>query len=486
MTRRKREKTPGPEEGRQEPPEGPSTPISEEFDEGFGSVWDSVSRKPVGIEALDLTHSYVQYLQSEETSDAQNEEKQLVSLDKTSSHLWRKPEGVEAPVDIDGQIQRCLERIGEGIMPQLFESRLIKLEKDRLEIQITKRNEDPFLSPEVRKRVSTLEQLWDIIRRSGDKDKQLVNIEAVLDAYRSGELTWTGLVTYWSNGNQLCEPRPFSWDEFETINKYYDGNRSFWTEGLDGPGPESAKYRFVVPASPFHPFLNTYNVMVRLPGVDWWEEFTFLYDTGSTMCRIYEDDLTQLQGHWTVDDPGHNIPIMGNVLAEEHSSFTGDRVVMVEVALRHPGLHETRLTPWVRIQCAVTGGSCPVDSPKRLDGPWIRYFMHTLTEPNGRNELYFDTQNRWWRRGTSEIPLAQRRLPRRDAYGGTNVNLRIPPAPWMRPFPENELPAYSAVDPPGGAGPPWTDEYLQERLAIRHKKSPPNTYHWSLSTPIAE
>ncbi|KAJ6014290.1 hypothetical protein N7540_008881 [Penicillium herquei] len=485
MSRRKREESPGSQEKRREPPDGPSTPKSEEFDEGFGSVWDSVNRRPVGIEALDLNHSYVQYLKPDAAPDSQNEEKQVMTLEKTSTHLWRKPEVAEPPVDIDGQIQRCLERIEEGIMPQLFESRLLKLEKDRLEIQVKKRNEDPFLSPAVLKRVSTLEQLWDIVRRKGDKDKQLINIEAVLDAYRSSKLTWTGLVTYWSNGNKLCEPRPFNWDEFETINRYYEGNRSFWTEGLDGPGPESAKYRFIVPASPFHPFLNTYSVMVRLPGVDWWEEFTFLYDTGSTMCRIFEDDLTQLQGHWTVNDPGHNIPLMGTVLAEEHSSFTGDRVVMVEVALRHPGLQDTRLTPWVRIQCAVTTGSCPTDSPRRLDGPWIRYFMHTLTEPNGRNELYFDTQNRWWRRGSSEIPLGQRRLPRRG-YGGTDQNLDILPAPWIRPFPEHELPPYSAVEPPGGAGPPHTDEYLQSRARLHHKKSPPNTYHWSFGTPIAD
>lgn len=92
--------------------------------------------------------------------------------------------------------------------------------------------EDSALSEAVVQRLESLDSLWESIYKAGDRFEQLVNIEAVMDAYRSGELQWNGLVTYWSFGSQLCQPRPFNWDEFEAINERYEGSMSFWTEGV--------------------------------------------------------------------------------------------------------------------------------------------------------------------------------------------------------------------------------------------------------------
>lgn len=92
--------------------------------------------------------------------------------------------------------------------------------------------EDSALSEAVVQRLESLDSLWESIFKAGDRFEQLVNIEAVMDAYRSGELQWNGLVTYWSFGSQLCQPRPFNWDEFEAINERYEGSMSFWTEGV--------------------------------------------------------------------------------------------------------------------------------------------------------------------------------------------------------------------------------------------------------------
>lgn len=53
-----------------------------------------------------------------------------------------------------------------------------------------------------------------------------------MKAYRSGKLKLEqGMVTYWANGLQLCEPRPSSWDEFdEFADKYGADQEKLWVE----------------------------------------------------------------------------------------------------------------------------------------------------------------------------------------------------------------------------------------------------------------
>jgi hypothetical protein len=68
-----------------------------------------------------------------------------------------------------------------------------------------------------------------------DTGEQLPNIRAILQAYRTKKLAWhPNLVTYWSYGQQLCEPRPFDWDEFEVLNQSHGGSMGFWREGVSG------------------------------------------------------------------------------------------------------------------------------------------------------------------------------------------------------------------------------------------------------------
>jgi hypothetical protein len=85
-------------------------------------------------------------------------------------------------------------------------------------------------------RIHELETMRTDLKNSGDSSKQLQNIKALLSAYRSGRLDWNpGLVTYWSNGVQICQPRLFEWDEFELVNSEHEGNKGgFWTEGVSG------------------------------------------------------------------------------------------------------------------------------------------------------------------------------------------------------------------------------------------------------------
>lgn len=86
---------------------------------------------------------------------------------------------------------------------------------------------------DVIRRIHELEGMKTDLEESLDRSKQLPNIEALLEAYRSGQLDWnSGLVTYWSKGVQICQPRPFDWDEFELINSEHEGHQGFWTEGV--------------------------------------------------------------------------------------------------------------------------------------------------------------------------------------------------------------------------------------------------------------
>lgn len=93
--------------------------------------------------------------------------------------------------------------------------------------------ETPGLSWGVIKRLQSLALIRGHLQQTGDKHEQLLNIAAVERSYRSGLLErHPGLVVYFSRGEQLCQPRPFDWDEFEAINKKYRGESSFWTEGV--------------------------------------------------------------------------------------------------------------------------------------------------------------------------------------------------------------------------------------------------------------
>lgn len=88
-------------------------------------------------------------------------------------------------------------------------------------------------SLDVLERISNLKFIENDLQTRGDEFKQLVNVKALLQAYRSHTLDWIdGLVTYWSRGKQLCEPRPLYWAEFEAINREHKGYESFWVEGV--------------------------------------------------------------------------------------------------------------------------------------------------------------------------------------------------------------------------------------------------------------
>lgn len=96
-----------------------------------------------------------------------------------------------------------------------------------------RKSEKEGLSWSVVQRVAELRKIESHLKKRGnDKKTQLPNVQAVLAAYRQQSLEWTGHVTYWSKGKQLCQPRPFDWNEFDAINAAYKGHEGFWVEGV--------------------------------------------------------------------------------------------------------------------------------------------------------------------------------------------------------------------------------------------------------------
>ncbi|KAJ5113362.1 hypothetical protein N7456_001896 [Penicillium angulare] len=166
--------------------------------------------------------------------------------------------------DLEAQIQRCKERIEDGILPFIFKDRLSELES-------SKAAKDDLMAKHPGKSFEVAQSLDNLlfIKKSLEKKdtyKQLSNVRALIKAYKSGKLDWyPGLVTYWSHGKQLCQPRPFSWKEFYLVNRKHDGWESFWVEGLNGPGPSKqlVKIRtFVANVPPQrNSFLRCFNAM---------------------------------------------------------------------------------------------------------------------------------------------------------------------------------------------------------------------------------
>ncbi|OKP08253.1 hypothetical protein PENSUB_5620 [Penicillium subrubescens] len=133
-----------------------------------------------------------------------------------------------------------------------------------------------------------------VIGQDEDSTEQLPNITANLQAYRSKKLVrYPKLVTYWSNGEQLCEQRPFDWDEFEVLNQAHGGHKGFWREGVSiggsNLGLRSHSQSLVKKVGPGSQAL-------RLPGYQWWVELPFMYDTGASCMSIYHGDLNMLMG----------------------------------------------------------------------------------------------------------------------------------------------------------------------------------------------
>ncbi|KAJ5221314.1 uncharacterized protein N7469_010201 [Penicillium citrinum] len=149
------------------------------------------------------------------------------------------------------------------------------------------------LSREVCHRLTELSELERYLSTNEDKYQELSNVRALISAYKGGDLEWhEGLVTYWSHGKKLCEPRPLDWDEFEVINRKHKGHVGFWI----ALGEHELAHLEIPPGRVGGPRLHEYNIALRISGYDWWEELVFMHDTGASSMCITDRDIATISG----------------------------------------------------------------------------------------------------------------------------------------------------------------------------------------------
>ncbi|CAI7592192.1 unnamed protein product [Penicillium glandicola] len=210
------------------------------------------------------------------------------------------------------------------------------------------------LSWPVVERLSSLDEILKWLHTKGDKYELVGNVTNIMAAYRSGQLKWLpGLVTYWSNGVQLCQPRPFRWNEFDHINAENQGHTGFWVEGA-----------------------------VRLD---------FLDDTGSSFMQINQSDADRILD-CNADHLG-NIPppppIIGvaNVLVASGQTVQ-NLCIRYEVNMFDIDDNSLLSPIWHPLQVLVVDDS--ITGPRtRLNGPWARHRMYAASVPDGTTKSYF-------------------------------------------------------------------------------------------------
>lgn len=132
-------------------------------------------------------------------------------------------------------IQRCKDRIEDGIMPQIWERKLRAYETEKAKQLHIIQNAPRGLSVTVIQRIETLKFIGRqlALRRNDDAKLQLANVNAIIDAYCSKTLTWQPeKVTYWQKGKMLAGPTEFDWDSFFRLSRDYNGDKDFWVEGV--------------------------------------------------------------------------------------------------------------------------------------------------------------------------------------------------------------------------------------------------------------
>ncbi|KAF7715898.1 Uncharacterized protein PECH_005765 [Penicillium ucsense] len=298
-------------------------------------------------------------------------------------------------------------------MPQLWEAKLEIYEGNHRAVEEMLATENSSLSFSTVVQIKNLENLRDYLEEEGDPHEQLVNVRALIKAYRKKLLLWEdGKVTYWSKGE--CIHGPVDFDRtFEDVKKYNEQCRgtSFWVEGLNGPGsvPQLA---FNVPAwkaqaapsgARWHHHMIYFHLRVSslptaLAGVavpvqarPHPQKFTFIDDTGSTLPTIFMDDAMSLQaGPMGVLGPPFLCYLQirnynGNMAWHETHLYE----FHMQIRIAQGGLKYLRPDhKWIPQQTFVMREAYNPQIHVRLSGSWMRNIVYTATVPDNLGVLY--------------------------------------------------------------------------------------------------
>lgn len=110
--------------------------------------------------------------------------------------------------------------------------------------------------------------------------------------------------------------------------------------------------------------------------------FPFVNDTGSEWMAVYEDDLLELQLLDFTMDRAPLLPLTPFASQAFRSAFDQHmiyEIFLIEVCLYTPD--GDQMTSWDTVPVVVRPGRAPSEYT-RLDGPWLRWKLFTLTLPN--------------------------------------------------------------------------------------------------------
>ncbi|KAJ5180250.1 hypothetical protein N7492_003460 [Penicillium capsulatum] len=326
---------------------------------------------------------------------------------------WNPDEPDLDPRDLDARIDRCKERIEDNYMTYLFEEQLRVLQQAKRERRMMTAPYQEFgLDLDTIERLESLRIVKEALEKQGDPHQELLNVKAIMAAYKSRHLKLNakGLVTYWSYGKQLCDPREFSWDEFRQWNKKYTGDKGFWVEGRDGPDPlplcamtrrcpsmagnKSYSLSFLVRLGP--PLATNGARDGALPEL----ELDFMDDTGAAATCIFHDDMIKLMGQ-DPDGEHDHAPFKQVLGYSAVRNADGSRRAMLcvyaEVNMYNAsrGVTGRRLMveKWVPVGLFVDvrNSEGPNGPRERLSGRWFRHVLFTATAPETAQDMYIST-----------------------------------------------------------------------------------------------
>ncbi|KAJ6141524.1 hypothetical protein N7470_009914 [Penicillium chermesinum] len=259
--------------------------------------------------------------------------------------------------DVVANIQRCKDRIKEGVMPHWWERRLKKYEECKTQLDTMMAAAPAGLS----------------MAKAGDKLKLTATIGAIVKAYQSGKLTWhEGMVTYWSRGKKICNgPKEFAWEDFDRYNRQYKGYEEFWVEGLYGPGS--------VPVLPIYAL--------------------GMHNSCMSVMVIYQDDLERLE-----DKAREMARIVGAVRL--YGAFGGSWAVIYKMEVNMKNHNGECMLDWTPIQVAVVDWDRRVGEA-RLSGPWMRHRFFVGSSPDNQGILCVAKNKTLFKQMIEPIPQSE-------------------------------------------------------------------------------
>ncbi|KAJ5446667.1 hypothetical protein N7445_001488 [Penicillium cf. griseofulvum] len=356
--------------------------------------------------------------------------KDIITERENAPKGWNSDEPDLMSDDFESQIDRCVERIADNIMPHVYQRKMNEFmarqgERDTLMAA------EPGLSWPVVQRLEDLKLTLAWLEEGKDVHKMVDTVKAIMAQYRAGGLDWhPDFVTYWHAGVQLCLPRPFHWDEYRYIHDKSQGHEGFWVEGILGPGPGLSKTSMVCQPDPH---LNATMVAIpisialfvrlslRIPQVPQVPppavgnplppkppccEFSFMDDTGSTHMSIFEEDIAELQV-----DPrtGHKFSIPRCLGVGVLYVADGRRIPSLfrefEVNMWSEDESGWMASEWEAIPASIRPGGSTRAGHDRLSGSWLRHRFYTGTTPDQSMRLWVFSYN------PGIPPHGQRTLP---------------------------------------------------------------------------